>query len=804
MIDELLAKNPSDSLSRELNWMKIKLYRKLGQISDAIEVSKRFLNNQPSPEEDVLISVNLSQMYIQNRKPEEAIRYARRALEISPSAKDSLYSKVALRNAYCYSPNSTPKEILDLCYDILSGTNGVKLDVNSAFMSTLETMKDVCEIPSKDLDFVKTKLEYVVHHVDSIPNFSMRALSDLFLINYQEYGLWDTSYLDRMCEKYYSYLDDINKKSYLDLSDNCREVAEWYLGAKLHLLELSENDEDRLKHIRELVKFFSYDPNVRKETYAKDFESFCCYSYEIRQEYYPRVLEEESYLIMEGLETPDDIFAIFDRMNELLHEKLDRNQADLGHLTNHERSWYLGDYDNLISEAILYSDSDYIDVDGKYRKNAFEICSSYQGLLLATERQFINGKLKDTDTTAVGSYAYDAVVGQLNLTNDNSLYVSAVRFQLDEGNFMYGAFVFDKDMKYPHFVDLCSETDLKDQLSRGYDIYNDSSTYKLIFGSIESYLEKHDNVVIIPDGLLNTINFEALKTPDGNSFYQNKDLKRLSTIRENFTNQQSIRPDYAILFGGLQYDLTNKEYKKVRKTTPRESHGFRSVYSKIDSDRRNIEYLPESKAEIDILSQMLKKHHVDYKTYTGIYGTEEVFKSLSGRRIPILHLATHGFYYDKDQLEKAAYLEGYDKFSTYDYYESGLLHSGLILSGGAPAFNGVSSDRQEDGVLLGEEIASMDLSQTDLVVLSACETGMGDTTSEGLIGLQRAFKKAGAKTLILTLWPVNDACTRDFMAAFYENLLSGEDKHEAFFSAVDSIRETYKNPHLWAPFIMVD
>ena len=804
-IDELLAQNPSDSLANDLIWKKIKNYERLGQYSDAITICKELLNKNPSQEEEVTIYYNLANLYSNANLPREAMACARRALEVSPNAIDSLYSKIAIRDAFYDYPDADPEEIIDLCYDILSTKiNGTPMGVCDEYLTTLDCLTTVCDIPSKDLDEAKIRYKIAAEQIDSIPNLSMRALSSLYILHYQEYGARENSYLEKICELYNDFLrDEINGKNRVNISDNCREVVELYIQTKLVLAQTSENEEECLKHINDLVRFFSHNGNSTYKTAADSFESIFSSIYDIRQEYYRQVLDNEFILNSNGLKTPDDLYTIFEQMNKLLHQGLSKIQVDLGHLTNPERSVYLGDYDRIFSDAIFYSQSN-IDINGKFRKNAFEICSFYQGLLLATEKQFINGKLKDTDTTDVRNYTYDNVENQLNLTNNCSLYLNFVRYQRDFRNYHYGAFIFNKDMKVPHFVDLCSETDLKDQLTRGYNIYNDSLTYKLIFGSIESYLDKHDKVVIIPDGLLNAINFEALKTPIGNSFYQTKDIQRISTIREIFTNRQNLQPDYAVLFGGLQYYLTDNEYKKVRKTIPSESHGFRSVYSMVGNDRRSIRYLPESKAEIDILSQMLEEHHIDYKTYTGIYGTEEVFKSLSGRRIPILHLATHGFYYDKDQLEKAAYLEGYDKFSTYDYYESGLLHSGLILSGGAPAFNGVSSDRQEDGVLLGEEIASMDLSQTDLVVLSACETGMGDTTSEGLIGLQRAFKKAGAKTLILTLWPVNDACTRDFMAAFYENLLSGEDKHEAFFSAVDSIRETYKNPHLWAPFIMVD
>jgi CHAT domain-containing protein len=100
----------------------------------------------------------------------------------------------------------------------------------------------------------------------------------------------------------------------------------------------------------------------------------------------------------------------------------------------------------------------------------------------------------------------------------------------------------------------------------------------------------------------------------------------------------------------------------------------------------------------------------------------------------------------------------------------------------------------------------MDLQQTDIVVLSACETGLGDISGDGVFGLQRAFKQAGVKTLIMSLWKVDDAATELMMKTFYDNLLSGKSKRESFALAQQVVRESknYSNPYYWAGFIMLD
>ena len=205
---------------------------------------------------------------------------------------------------------------------------------------------------------------------------------------------------------------------------------------------------------------------------------------------------------------------------------------------------------------------------------------------------------------------------------------------------------------------------------------------------------------------------------------------------------------------------------------------------------------------------MLESHKIGVKTYTGVVGNEESFKSLSGKKIPIIHLATHGFFYKNEDVNKKPFLEQICMESqNYFKPDNSLKRSGLILAGAQRAWLGEPiPDSVEDGILLAEEIAAMDLSGTDLVVLSACETGLGEITSEGVFGLQRAFKKAGVQTLIMSLWKVDDNATSLFMQTFYKHWLDGKSKHEAFSIAQSTVREneSYSNPYYWAAFIMLD
>ena len=179
------------------------------------------------------------------------------------------------------------------------------------------------------------------------------------------------------------------------------------------------------------------------------------------------------------------------------------------------------------------------------------------------------------------------------------------------------------------------------------------------------------------------------------------------------------------------------------------------------------------------------------------HGTEESFMSMNGNSPDLLLVSTHGFYYSTDNVPSWSSLNGYD---------NPMYLTGLVMSGGnAEYLKREIPDGVMGGLLTSSDIARLDLSDTQLVVLSACETGLGDTTNEGVYGLQRAFKKTGAQTLVMSLWPVSDLATKDFMILFHKELAAnGWDKKKAFMKAKETFRKSYPEPFYWAAFVMVD
>lgn len=264
----------------------------------------------------------------------------------------------------------------------------------------------------------------------------------------------------------------------------------------------------------------------------------------------------------------------------------------------------------------------------------------------------------------------------------------------------------------------------------------------------------------------------------------------------------------AVLYGGLDYDEDDttmiSESQSVRGELSSRPVVFRGWDDTIT--RKGWEYLPGTLEEVNQISSIISKQSINCDVYTSGKGNEESFKALSGGSFDILHVATHGFYMTESQTEDIRFYTHNPYTSTYISNEvSPLKRSGLLMAGGNKAWKGEPiPDGVEDGVLTADEIASLDLRSCDVVVLSACETGLGEITDEGVYGLQRAFKNAGAKSIIMSLWEVDDKATSLMMQSFYINLSKGMEKRDAFDSAQKEVRKKYTDPRYWSAFIMLD
>ena len=402
---------------------------------------------------------------------------------------------------------------------------------------------------------------------------------------------------------------------------------------------------------------------------------------------------------------------------------------------------------------------------------------------------------------------------------------------------MYAALVLKSGDVQPQFIPLFEKNELLPHL-RGATGGNNflkinalytskpsasgqKSPYELIWKPLEEALKNISTVYCASSGLLHYLNLAAIPVPDGKPFGETRDIVLLGSTRSLAIDPKAGRlaipnageqnsPSDAYLAGGIRYEgdsimlsLANQNIA-MRSTDHSGAPTFRPDSSATRAG--DINYLPATATEVREIGQMLRAANFSTKVDTGFYASEEAFRSLGvGKPSPrILHLATHGYFFP-DPKGKKSKDDGQE--SVFKMSEHPMIRSGLIMAGAKQAWlTGNHPEGQEDGILTAYEISQMNLSSTELVVLSACETGLGQVSgNEGVYGLQRAFKIAGVKYLIMSLWKVDDRSTKAFMAEFYKQWLQGKQSiPQAFRAAQQAMRTKNPSPYDWAGFVLIE
>ncbi|MBT7993979.1 MAG: tetratricopeptide repeat protein, partial [Bacteroidetes bacterium] len=336
--------------------------------------------------------------------------------------------------------------------------------------------------------------------------------------------------------------------------------------------------------------------------------------------------------------------------------------------------------------------------------------------------------------------------------------------------------------------------------------------YELLWEPLGSFLKDVKTVYYSPSGLLHQIAFSAIPINDSVLLSDVHQLHQLSTTAQlvNKITEQVSPAASIVLFGGIEYD-TEPDLMLVNagKVTTENEQLLASRSLPCDLERSGgWNYLPGTLKETDAISKLSQSKKITTTYYKGNEALEESIKSLTGKSSPqILHISTHGFFFPdpkKDYNEMNTFSEGKEK--VYRQSDNPLNRSGLLFSGANNAWSGKDVPQElEDGILTAYEVSNMYLPNTRLVVLSACETGLGDIKgSEGVFGLQRAFKMAGVEYIIMSLWKVPDNETAEFMEIFYTCLFSGTTIPEAFNFTQKQMKTKYKNdPYKWAAFVLV-
>lgn len=333
----------------------------------------------------------------------------------------------------------------------------------------------------------------------------------------------------------------------------------------------------------------------------------------------------------------------------------------------------------------------------------------------------------------------------------------------------------------------------------------DTDTKSLIYP-----FEGIENVYFSPAGSLNKLSIENMKADwKGDSLMCEKYyLYRLSNTRD-LIQKKNVPSNAAkrktILFGGINYDFSQEEWTAA--STQNIDSQLLALRSN-DKDGRgaqnaSLSYLKGTKKEVDAISSVLKANRVKYACYSGNDATEDMFKSLSNQGVTSLHIATHGFYSSDSVRSNNEFDRSFEIKE-----DKSMMQNGLYFAGANANFYGDEiPDNVNDGVLSAQEVSYLDFTDCSLVTLSACETGLGEVSGEGVFGLQRGFKKAGVNSILMSLWKVDDEATCKLMTEFYSNWIAKKmTKHDALEAAKKVVRETkgWEEPKYWASFILLD
>lgn len=354
--------------------------------------------------------------------------------------------------------------------------------------------------------------------------------------------------------------------------------------------------------------------------------------------------------------------------------------------------------------------------------------------------------------------------------------VEIIRFY---NGLIYVALIITPETKHHPHVALIKSSKTKDLEKEYISFYKNAILQKItdtisynrfwkpVYDTLKKYSRKIKRVYVSPDGIFNEINLNTLQNPVTKKYVIDEtEIHQVTNTREvtEYSGKRKTIRGQALLLGRPNYGRVDT--------------------TQVATTRGSFSDLEGTEKEVNEIAALLKKHSWNTEVLTAERAKEEAIKNI--RNPQILHLATHGFFVPPsgDQ-SQSAYLEA-------------LLQSGIILASANRPVVG-----QEDGILTAYESMNLNLDSTQLVVLSACETGLGTIEAgEGVYGLQRTLKVAGARTILMSLWKVDDQATQQLMLLFYQRWLQGTPMRSAFRWAQQELRKKYPQSYYWGGFVM--
>lgn len=594
-------------------------------------------------------------------------------------------------------------------------------------------------------------LEYALQIVDTL-EYNSIIYSQLGELADYCYQLNDISDGKRLLKKYLSYVDDTYDKSDIDYAAaHAKEFK--YLQSEGKWDELSDQITETSKSLREQISHnFTGMTSAQREFFVKQFMPIFNYVNEV----------------VESNPTSRLATVAFDN-NMFLRGLLLRSENSVANaVASLDDPSLIEKYNEFVKLSQELVARQYVSGPGNYFK----------------KRQLENEieKLENEIASKSMEFRRDSETGVLNDDNlRKSLDKNDIAVQIVEGAQTYYALILDKSDKVT-YKPIGNKEKIDKVLNDRVGLYSDSKISEYLLTPLITEVSGK-NVYLTPTGAFNKLSMSALPIESNGKILGDIANVHLvispteipdAKIRNESMN---LMAKNTILWGGVRYVAANDSVNDMESNDGAILRG------------EELRYLPNSLKEVELIAQILQQQQNKTKVITGNSATERSLTDRSGRKDYILHISTHGFFHDNGAFANPMQNAGLLFANSQKYWMTDSI---------------ASSINESDGILRADEIANLDLNGCRLVVLSACQTGLGTSNTEGVYGLQRAFKLAGAESILMSLWSVDDAATRELMTHFYTGLIKGLNPDEALTAAKNQMRRAGYSPDKWAAFVLLN
>ena len=594
-------------------------------------------------------------------------------------------------------------------------------------------------------------LEYALQIVDSL-EYNSVIYPQLGELSDYCYQLNDIEDGKRLLKKYLSHVDDTYDETDIDYAlAHAKEFK--YLQAEGNWEELSERAEETSKSLREQIyRNFTGMTSAQREFFVKQFMPVF--------DYVNNLVELK----------PDDKLAIvaFDN-NMFLRGLLLRSESALGNaIAAINDKELLDKYNRYVAASKELVSRQYVSGPGNYFK-----------------KQQLEKEIEELETelaTKSMEFRRDNADNVLSASQlRKSLDKNDVVVQIVEGDKTYYALALDKSgmVKYSAIGD---KTKVNRLLNDRINVYTDHNSTSKLLSSIFPIINGKD-IYLTSTGAFNKMSLSAMPIEaNGKTLGDIANVHlvisptEIPNVKARNSSMKLVAKN-AVLWGGIKYGSANDT---IENAVLRDTAVLRG---------EELRYLPGSLKEVTDIANLLQNHNNKATLITADKATEKSLTGRSGQKDYILHISTHGFFHDSEA------------------FENPMQNSGLLFANSQKYWMNdsiASTINESDGILRADEIANLDLNGCRLVVLSACQTGLGLSDTEGVYGLQRAFKLARAESILMSLRSVDDTATKELMTQFYTGLLNGQTPDEALTSAKNHIRRAGYSPDKWAAFVLLN